>query len=121
MSETASSSSSSSSPREPKPLSELLLAGVGWASLGAEVATDLADELSQRFGIEPEEMRGAVQDALKGLRDQTSRGSARTDEAFDRVVARWGLVRRDEVEELALRVAQLEHRLALLERTSDAA
>jgi hypothetical protein len=35
---------------------------------------------------------------------------------MERALGRAGLARREEVEDLALRVAQLEHRLRLLER-----
>jgi polyhydroxyalkanoate synthesis regulator phasin len=35
---------------------------------------------------------------------------------MERALAKAGLARREEVEDLALRVAQLEHRLRLLER-----
>ena len=37
------------------------------------------------------------------------------DEAFERAYAKAGLVRREEMDDLALRVAQLEHRIRLLE------
>lgn len=113
--------SETSAERTPRPISELLLAGIGWASLGAEVASELADDLAQRFGVDRDEMRGAVQDALTSVRDRAGQAGSKGDDAFDKVIARWGLVRRDEVEELALRVAQLEHRLTLVERSSDAA
>ena len=72
-------------------LEQLVLAGVGWATLTAGAADDLADDLARRVGIDRDEMRAAMRDAVMG----------------------W---RREEHDDLALRVAQLEHRLRLLER-----
>jgi len=50
------------------------------------------------------------------LRHDDAAVGARRDEAMERALAKAGLARREEVEDLALRVAQLEHRLRLLER-----
>ena len=61
-------------------------------------------------------MRGAVQDTIASWRAELERVGDRRDEAVERALARTGLARREEVEDLALRVAQLEHRLRLLER-----
>jgi polyhydroxyalkanoate synthesis regulator phasin len=66
----------------------------------------LTDALGELLGELPERMRGSqaklseqALTALRGLADQLN------------------LVSRDEVDELELRVAQLEHRLRLLERS----
>ena len=75
---------------EPRTVSELLLAGIGWATMSVEAIEEIADDLARRVGVERDAMREAVSDT----------------------VASW----RSEVEDLALRVAQLEHRLRLLER-----
>jgi polyhydroxyalkanoate synthesis regulator phasin len=97
-------------------LEELLLAGIGWASLTAEAADDLADDLARSVGIDRDEMRTAVRDALTGWRREADRLRLRRGDALDRALTRLGLVRREEHEDLALRVAQLEHRIKLLER-----
>jgi polyhydroxyalkanoate synthesis regulator phasin len=97
-------------------VSELLLAGIGWATLGVEAAEEIADDLARRVGVESEAMRSAVQDTIASWRAELERVGVRRDEAVDRALARAGLARREEVEDLALRVAQLEHRLRLLER-----
>ena len=99
----------------PRPVSELLLAGVGFASLGAEVADELADDLSRRMGIDRDAMRGAVRDTFDAWRAEAERLGARRDEMVDRSLDKAGLARREELEDLELRVAQLEHRLRLLE------
>jgi polyhydroxyalkanoate synthesis regulator phasin len=95
---------------------QLLFAGIGWAALTADTADDLADDLARRVGIDRDEMRGAVRDALTSWRSEAGRLGNRRGEAFDLALSRLGLVRRDEHDDLVLRVAQLEHRLKLLER-----
>lgn len=99
-------------------LEQLLLAGLGWVSLGAEAADQVADELARRVGIDRDEMRGAVRDTVTSWRREAERLGMRRSEAGDRALRRLGLARREDVEDLALRVAQLEHRLRLLEKRS---
>ena len=101
---------------EPRTVSDLLLAGVGWASLGVEAAEELADDLARRVGVDRDSMRQAVEDTVASWRSELDRLGARRDDAVERALAKAGLARREEVEDLALRVAQLEHRLRLLER-----
>ena len=60
-------------------------------------------------------MRGAVRDTLQAWRAEAERLGVRRDEAFERALAKAGLARREEMDDLALRVAQLEHRIRLLE------
>jgi polyhydroxyalkanoate synthesis regulator phasin len=101
---------------EPRSIEELLLAGVGWLSLGAEAVEQLADEIAKRVGIDRDEMRSAVRDTISSWKAEAEHVGAKRGEASDRVIARLGLVRREEVDDLELRLAQLEHRLRLLER-----
>ena len=103
-----------------RPLSELLLAGIGWASLGLEAADDVADDLARRVGVDRGAMRDAVQDTVTSWRSEMERLGVHRDEAIERGLAKAGLARREEVDDLALRVAQLEHRLRLLEQASTA-
>jgi polyhydroxyalkanoate synthesis regulator phasin len=97
------------------PVQELLLAGLGWVTLGAEAADELADELARRVAVERDEMRSAVNDVVAGWRSEARRLGVKQDELADQALRRLGLARRDEVDDLHLRVAQLEHRLRLLE------
>lgn len=97
-------------------MSELLLAGLGWASMGLEAADDVADDLARRVGVDRDAMRGAVRDTVSSWRSELERLGERRDEVLERGLARAGLARREELDDLALRVAQLEHRLRLLER-----
>ncbi|MGL6278133.1 MAG: hypothetical protein ACRC50_01075 [Gaiella sp.] len=107
---------------EPRPLSELLLAGIGWASLGIDAVEELADDVARRMGVDRDEMRTAVRDTLDSWRAEADRVGVRRSDATEKTLAKLGLARREEVEDLALRVAQVEHRLRLLERdaTQDA-
>ena len=101
---------------EPRTVSELLLAGIGWATMSVEAIEEIADDLARRVGVERDAMREAVSDTVASWRSELERVGARRDEAMERALAKAGLARREEVEDLALRVAQLEHRLRLLER-----
>jgi polyhydroxyalkanoate synthesis regulator phasin len=102
--------------QEPRAVSELLLAGIGWATMSVEAMEEIADDLARRVGVDRDAMRSAVSDTVASWRTELERAGARRDEAMERALARAGLARREEVEDLALRVAQLEHRLRLLER-----
>lgn len=84
--------------------------------MGFEAADEIADDLARRVGFDRDAMREAVRDTLASWRAEADRLGDRRDEAVERGLARAGLARREEVEDLALRVAQLEHRLRLLER-----
>ncbi len=97
------------------PIETAILAGLGWASLTAEAAEDLADELARRMGLDREELRRAVQDVLAGWRRDAERAGMKREEAMERLVKKLGVARREETDDLGLRIAQLEHRIRLLE------
>ena len=102
-------------------LQELLLAGVGWASLGVEAADDLAEDLARRVGVDAADMRAAVRDTFASWRREAERLGERRGELADQALERLGVVRREEFDDVALRLAQLEHRLRLLEKHADSA
>jgi polyhydroxyalkanoate synthesis regulator phasin len=93
----------------------LLFAGVGAVSLTAERAEALAEELAEKGGIRKEEARALIDDATARWRGEAGRVGERASVALESVFRELGLVTKDEYEELELRVAQLEHRLRLLE------
>jgi polyhydroxyalkanoate synthesis regulator phasin len=97
-------------------LESLALAGVGALALAAGRADDLADDLAKRLGIDREEMRATLADALESWRREARRIGESTSDAAGRVSEELGIASREAVDELELRVAQLEHRLKLLER-----
>jgi polyhydroxyalkanoate synthesis regulator phasin len=96
-------------PAELRDLAEkVVLAGVGAVALTAERADALAEELSARGGIGREEARALIEELVGRWRSEGVR-------IGERPFRELGLVTRVELEELELRVAQIEHRLRLLE------
>jgi polyhydroxyalkanoate synthesis regulator phasin len=94
---------------------ELLLAGLGAVALTAERADRLADELAERGGLERDEARRSVEHLLGRWRGDSVRLTERASEGLASLFRDLGLVTREEYEDLELRVAQLEHRLRLVE------
>ena len=97
------------------PIETALLAGLGWASTTAAAADELADDLARRVGIDRDDLRRAVEDVFASWRRDAERTGLRREEALERLISRFGIARREETNDLALRVAQLEHRVRLLE------
>ncbi len=96
-------------------LERLALAAVGAVALTAERADALADELAEKGGMRRDEARQLVEDSMTRWRGDATRLAERAGDSLQGVFAQLGLVTRDEFEELELRVAQLEHRLRLVE------
>ena len=98
------------------PLETLTLAGIGALAVAAGRADDLADDLARRLGVDRDEVRQALSDALQSWRREAQRLGETSGGTASRLAAELGLASRETVESLELRVAQLEHRLRLLER-----
>jgi polyhydroxyalkanoate synthesis regulator phasin len=96
-------------------LRRLLLTLVGAVALTAERADELADSLAARGGMSREEVRAWIDEATTRWRGDAVRVGERAGATFQSVLRDLGLVTRDEWDDLELRVAQLEHRLRLLE------
>jgi len=94
---------------------KLALAGVGAVALTAERADALADELARRGGMTQEEAKRVIDDQTARWRGEASRVGERAGASLQGLFHELGLVTRDEYVELELRVAQLEHRLRLVE------
>lgn len=99
-------------------LEQALLAALGGAALTAEGADNFADELARRMGLDRDAMRGAVKDAVAAWRRDGERLAMRRGDVIDGLAARLGFAQEARVEDLELRLAQLEHRLKLLEHGS---
>jgi polyhydroxyalkanoate synthesis regulator phasin len=97
-------------------LETLALAGLGALALAAERADGLADELARRFGIDRDEVRDALTDMVESWRREAQRVGNSTGDAASRVASELGLAQRETLDDLELRLAQVEHRLKLLER-----
>ena len=98
-----------------EPVRRLILALVGAVALTAERADELADSLAERGGLSKEEVRVWIDEATTRWRGDAVRVGERAGTTLHGALRELGLVTRDEWEELELRVAQLEHRLRLLE------
>ncbi len=94
---------------------QLGLAAVGAVTLTAERADRLADDLAGRGGMRRDEVRSVIEDSMGRWRSEAGRVGDRAGALLADVLADLGLVTKDQFEELELRVAQLEHRLRLLE------
>jgi polyhydroxyalkanoate synthesis regulator phasin len=92
------------------------LAALGLVALTAERIDELAGDISDRGGMRRDEARQILEDAVTRWRGDAARFGERAGESIAGIARQVGLVTRDEMEELELRVAQLEHRLRLLER-----
>jgi polyhydroxyalkanoate synthesis regulator phasin len=99
---------------------KLVLAGVGAVALTAERADALAEEMAARGAMGREEARSTIEELIGRWRNETVRLSERTGSGLAGVFRELGLVTRGEVEELELRIAQLEHRLRLVEGSESA-
>jgi polyhydroxyalkanoate synthesis regulator phasin len=99
------------------PLETLTLAGVGALALAAGRADHIAEELARRLGVERDDVQAALADVLESWRDEARRLGDQTGDVAGRFAEELGVASRQVVEELELRVAQLEHRLKLLERS----
>jgi polyhydroxyalkanoate synthesis regulator phasin len=94
---------------------KLVLAGVGAVALTAERTDALVEELSARGGMGREEARSLVEELIGRWRNEGVRLGERTGAGLAGLFREVGLVTRGELEDLELRVAQLEHRLRLVE------
>ena len=91
------------------------LAAIGAVALTAERADALADDLSRAGGIRRDEAREVIEQSVHRWRGEAVRLTERAGAGLDGFFQQLGLVPRSDLEELELRVAQLEHRLRLVE------
>jgi polyhydroxyalkanoate synthesis regulator phasin len=98
------------------PLETLTLAGLGGLAALAQRVDELADEIGRRLGVERDEVRAAISDVLESWRREASRLGDSTGATATRITEELGVASRTALDELELRVAQVEHRLKLLER-----
>ena len=96
-------------------IEQLLLAGMGAVSLTREKADSLLEDLASRGQLSREDADAIRDDLNRAPRSGAGLGE-RASSALTGLFRELGLVSQPAVEELELRVAQLEHRLRLLER-----
>lgn len=97
-------------------LETLSLAGIGAIALVAQHADELAAEIGARLGVERDEVRSVISDVLDSWRREAARLGESSGSVAARAASELGAASREVVGELELRVAQLEHRVKLLER-----
>ena len=96
-------------------LERLAFAAVGAVALTAERADLLAQELSDRGLARRDEARALIDDVSARWRGDATRLGEKAGATLDTLFRELGLVTKDDLEDLELRIAQLEHRLRLLE------
>jgi polyhydroxyalkanoate synthesis regulator phasin len=97
-------------------LETLGLAGLGAIALVGQHADELANEIASRAGVEADQVRAAIVDVLGSWRREAERLGETGGTMAARAASELGTASREALEELELRVAQLEHRIRLLER-----
>lgn len=96
-------------------LEGFLLAAVGAVALTAERMEQLADALAERGGLRSDEAREVLEEVSSHWRGEAGRLGERAGSNVQRLLRELNVVTKDDLEELELRVAQLEHRLRQLE------
>lgn len=94
---------------------EAVYAAVGVGALTKDRIDELVDDVSRRGKVSTEEARDLVDEVVTRWRNEAARMGERASTTFSGLFREMGLVTRPEYEELELRLAQLEHRLRLLE------
>ncbi len=102
------------------PLERSILMALGAAAITREMAESIAGNLAQKGEETTALGREAVDEAVEMAKDETRSLRVRFDDTLQRNFRELGLALNTEVDELKLKVAQLEHRISLLEAQSEA-
>jgi polyhydroxyalkanoate synthesis regulator phasin len=94
---------------------KLALAAVGAVALTGDRAEALAEALAERGGLQRDQVRQTIEELSTRWRGEAVRAGERAGGTLTGLFREIGLVSRDDFDELELRVAQLEHRVRLLE------
>jgi polyhydroxyalkanoate synthesis regulator phasin len=96
------------------------LAGMGAAVVTKDRIQELVEELVGKGQINAEEGREVVERLVERSREEARSVLKKADSSLHSAYRNLGLGSKQEQEELALRVEQLEHRVRLLEERADA-
>ncbi len=96
-------------------LERSILMTIGAASLTRDMAEAAIGDFINRGHEATAEGRGAVNDLVGKARDETRAARGRIDASLQRTFRDLGLATSEQLEELELKLAQLEHRISLLE------
>ena len=95
---------------------DALLAALGAVTLTKDRADELVQELAGRGKMTGDDARELVEDVMGRWRGDAVRMSERAGSTLSTLFREVGLITRHEYEELELRLAQVEHRLRLVEK-----
>ena len=101
-------------------LERLAFTAVGAVALTAERADALAEELADRGVARRDEARALIDEVSSRWRGDATRLGEKAGSTLDAVLREFGVATKDDLEDLELRLAQLEHRLSLLEEPHEA-
>jgi polyhydroxyalkanoate synthesis regulator phasin len=101
-------------------LERLAFTAVGAVALTAERADALAEELAERGIARRDEARALIDEVSSRWRGDATRLGEKAGSTLDAVLREFGVATKDDLEDLELRLAQLEHRLSLLEEPDEA-
>ena len=93
------------------------LIGVGAAAFTKDRVQELVEEFVRRGELSSEEGREMVDSLLARSRDEARSAMKRADSSLQGALRDFGVTTRRELEDLEMRVRQIEHRVALLEAT----
>ncbi len=93
------------------------LIGVGAAAFTKDRVQELVEEFVRRGELSSEEGREMVDRLVARSRGEAKSAVRRADSSLQGALRDFGITTRRDLEDLEMRVRQLEHRLALLERT----
>jgi polyhydroxyalkanoate synthesis regulator phasin len=96
-------------------LERIALSAVGAVALTAERADAIAEELSERGLARRDDARALIEDLSARWRGDATRLGEKAGASLETLFRELGLVTKDDLADLELRIAQLEHRLKLLE------
>ena len=94
------------------------LVGVGAAAFTKDRVQELVEEFVRRGELSSDEGRDMVDRLVARSRDEARSAMKKADSSLQGALRDLGLTTRRELEDLELRVRQLEHRVALLEADS---
>src|SRR5437867_13118137 len=103
------------SPGERDAVERLVLACFGALALSAERLDRLADELTELGGVSRDDARSALEGLASPWRGDATRVTEQAGRSLQKLLHELGVATKDDLDELELRVAQLEHRLRLVE------
>jgi polyhydroxyalkanoate synthesis regulator phasin len=93
----------------------IAFSAVGAVALTAERADAIAEELADRGLARRDDARALIEDLSSRWRGDATRLGEKAGATMEALYRELGLVTKDDLVELELRIAQLEHRLSLLE------